>query len=269
MAVSIAFGNASFLGSELQSIFPVEFSLVHELVDASGERLRGFCLSTSRTFFSGTNHQSDFPLRRMSFERLEKFGESAAAEFLMDLGDFARQAGGPVAENGGGIGDRFRDAMGRLVEDEGAILDAKSFQCTLAFAGAGREETEEKEFVVGKAGSGKRGEKCDGAGNGDHRDVVADRECDEAVAGVGNQRHTCIADERDVGTLFHGENKFGSASEFVVLVIAHEWLVNIEVIQEFERVAGVFAGNLIDFFEDAKCTQGDIFQVADGSGNEE
>jgi hypothetical protein len=45
--------------------------------------------------------------------------------------------------------------------------------------------------------------------------------------------------------------------------------VNIEVIQEFERVAGVFAGNLIDFFEDAKRTQGDIFQVADGSGNEE
>jgi len=205
----------------------------------------------------------------MSLERLKKFREPATAEFLMDLGDFARKAGGPVAENRGSIGDGFRDAMGSLVEDEGAVLDAQSFQCTLAFAGAGREKTEEKEFFVGKTGSSKRGEKRHRAGNGNNRNVVADRECDEAVAGVRNQRHTRIADERDVGTLFHGEDKFGSASEFVVLVIAHEWLVNIEVIQEFEGVAGVFASNLIDFFEDAKRTEGNIFQVADGSGNEE
>jgi len=52
--------------------------------------------------------------------------------------------------------------------------------------------------------------------------------------------------------LFHGVNKLGRSGDFIVLVIADERLANLEMIQQLQRVARVFAGNLIDFLEDAQ-----------------
>jgi len=52
-----------------------------------------------------------------------------------------------------------------------------------------------------------------------------------------------------------------------VLVIADERLVNLEMIQQLQRVARVFAGNLIDFLEDAQGPQGDVFQIANRRGD--
>jgi hypothetical protein len=39
------------------------------------------------------------------------------------------------------------------------------------------------------------------------------------------------------------------------------------VIQKFLGVPGVFAGNLIGFFQDAQRAQGNVFEVADGRGH--
>jgi len=62
-------------------------------------------------------------------------------------------------------------------------------------------------------------------------------------------------------------NKLGSSGNFIVLVIADERLVNLEMIQQLQRVARVFAGNLIDFLEDAQGPQGDVFQIANRRGD--
>jgi len=70
---------------------------VYEFVDASSERLCGFNLDPRHAFFCGTNHQSNFAFGGVSLEGLEKFHEPAAAEFFVDLGDFAGEAGLTVA----------------------------------------------------------------------------------------------------------------------------------------------------------------------------
>jgi hypothetical protein len=44
--------------------------------------------------------------------------------------------------------------------------------------------------------------------------------------------------------------------------------MDLEMIQEFEGVAGVFAGDLLNFFENAQSAEGDVFEVADGSGDQ-
>jgi hypothetical protein len=53
-----------------------------------------------------------------------------------------------------------------------------------------------------------------------------------------------------------------------VLVIADEGLANFVVVEEFLSVACVFAGNLIDFLEDADGAEGDVFEIADGGADE-
>jgi hypothetical protein len=150
----------------------------------------------------------------------------------MELGDFASEAGGTVAENGCGVGDGFGDAMGSFVEDQSAIFDAEALEGALALPTSSGEKAKEEEFFVGQARSGKSCEEGGRAGDGDDRDVMANGEGDEAMAGIGDERHSGIADECDVGTLLHGEDKFGRAGEFIVLVIADEGFVNLKVVQE-------------------------------------
>ena len=204
----------------------------------------------------------------MGFESLKEFGEFTATKFFVELGDLTGEAGKTIAENGGSVGDGVGDAVGRLVEDESAVFDAKAFEGALAFAGTSRKKTEKQELVVRKAGGREGGEERGGTGNGDDRDAMANGESDQAMAGIGDEGHASITDQCNGGTFFHGEHEFGSAGEFVMLVVADERLMDLEMIQEFEGVAGVFAGDLLNFFENAQGAEGDVFEVADGSGDQ-
>ncbi len=86
--------------------------------------------------------------------------------------------------------------------------------------------------------------------------------------GIGNQRHAGVADERDFRALLERDEQFGRARHFVVLVVADERLANFVVTEELLRVARVFAGDLVDFFEDAEGAEGDVFEIADGRADE-
>jgi hypothetical protein len=67
--------------------------------------------------------------------------------------------------------------------------------------------------------------------------------------------------------LLEGDEEFGGARHFVVLVVADERLANFVVVEEFLRVARVFAGDLVDFFEDAQGAEGDVLEIANGGGD--
>jgi hypothetical protein len=71
---------------------------------------------------------------------------------------------------------------------------------------------------------------------------------DQSMAGIGNQRHACVADERDFRALLERDEQFGGARHFIVLVVADERFANFVVAEELLRVACVLAGDLIDFF---------------------
>ena len=68
--------------------------------------------------------------------------------------------------------------------------------------------------------------------------------------------------------MFKRDEQFGCARHFVVLVIADERFANFVVVEELLRVARIFAGDLVDFFEDAQRAQGHVFQIADGCADE-
>ncbi len=97
---------------------------------------------------------------------------------------------------------------------------------------------------------------------------MADRQGNQAVPGVGDQRHPGIAHQCDGGALLHRVHQFWCARDFVVLVVADQGLVNFKVIQQLQRVARVFAGDLIHFFQNAQRAQRNIFQIADRRGHQ-
>jgi hypothetical protein len=91
---------------------------------------------------------------------------------------------------------------------------------------------------------------------------------DKAVAGIGNERHPSIAHQRDFRALLERDDQFRGTRQFIVFVVADERLVDVVVSEKLLRVARVLAGDLIDFFEDAQRTQGNVFEVADRRADE-
>jgi putative FmdB family regulatory protein len=158
--------------------------------------------------------------------------------------------------------------MRRLLEDESAVLNAETFEGAAALAAARGEKADEKKFFIGQAGGREGSEDGGRAGNGHDGNLVAETERDEAVAGIGDERHSGVADESDFRALFEGEDEFGGASQFVVFMVADERLVNIVVGKELLGVAGVLASDLVDFLEDAEGSEGDVFEIADGGADE-
>ncbi len=154
--------------------------------------------------------------------------------------------------------------MRRFVEDEGAIFEAEAFEGAMAFAGSGREETDEEKFLIGKTGCRESCEERRWAGNRNNGNLMTGAECDEAIARIADERRTCIADEGNFGALLHSDDELGSAGHFVVLVIADEGLRDFVMRKKLLRVAGVFAGDLVRLLEDAEGAEGNVFEIADG-----
>lgn len=88
------------------------------------------------------------------------------------------------------------------------------------------------------------------------------------MSGVGNKRHAGVADERNLRALFERDEQLGSARHLVVLVITDERFADFIMVEQLLRMASVFAGDLIDFFEYAQGAQGDVFEVANGRADQ-
>ena len=178
LVVGLPAGEAAFFGGELEGVFAVELGLVHEFFDAVGQGLHwvggGECIGR----VLGGNKERDFAFGGAVFKRGREIGERAAAEFFVQLGNFAREAGVAVAEDFAGVREAFGDTMRSLVENDSAVLEAKAFKGPPAFAGAVREEADEEKLFVGQAGSGERGQNCRGSGNGNDRNVMAQAKSD-------------------------------------------------------------------------------------------
>jgi len=84
------------------------------------------------------------------------------------------------------------------------------------------------------------------------------------MAGIGDERHACVADESDACALLEGKDEFRSAESVHVFMVADERLANVVVGEELLGVAGVLAGDLVHFLEDAEGTESDVFEIADG-----
>src|SRR5579859_998888 len=191
--VGFAAGQAAFFCGEFEGFFAVEFGLVDQFFDALGEALHGIGGSAGVSGIFRADEQRDFSFCGSFLERGEKFGEFAAAKLFVELGDFAGDASGAVAENFAGVGDAFRDAVRGFIENDGAILDAQALEGAAAFAGARGEKANEEKFFVGQAACGERSEKRRWSGHGNDRDMMTQAKRDETMPRIRNQRHAGVA----------------------------------------------------------------------------
>lgn len=87
------------------------------------------------------------------------------------------------------------------------------------------------------------------------------------MAGVGDAGGTGIGDEGDVAGGEGGEESV-LAGAFVEGVVADEGSVNSEVGKEAAGVAGVLGGDEGDLAKGAEGAGGDVFEIADGGGDD-
>ncbi len=92
---------------------------------------------------------------------------------------------------------------------------------------------------------------------------MAQAQSHQTIAGVADQRNAGITDQRNLRALLHGQHQLGSASQLIVFVIADQRFLDAVMVQQLLRVAGIFAGDLIDFLQNTQRAQGDVFQIAD------
>jgi hypothetical protein len=151
LGVGGAAGEAAFFGGELEGFFAVELGLVHQLFDAGGQRLGRVGVGADFVGVGGTDEQRDFAASGAFFQGGGDFRKFSAEKFFVELGDFAGEAGGAVAEDFAGVGDGFSDAVRGFIEDESAVLDAEAFESAAALAAASRKKADKEEFFVGKA----------------------------------------------------------------------------------------------------------------------
>src|SRR5882757_2699649 len=117
----------------------------------------------------------------------------------MEFGDFACDAGWAVPQDFLGIGDALCNAVGRFVENHGALFDTQMLEHAATLAAALWKEAYEEELLVGESGGGKRGQHGARARDGHDWNFVPHAKRDQAVARVGDEWHARIADQGNFG----------------------------------------------------------------------
>ena len=189
--------------------------------------------------------------------------DSAAEGKLVDLGqlfgDGYRAVG---ADDLLHLLQAFEQAVGRLIADDGLLhLGEASQQGLLAFLV--RQEAVEVEAAAGEARLHEGGDEGRGAGEALDRDLLAHALADEQEAGVGDARRARVADQRHrlaVTDLAHIAVHLGM---FVEDVVGQTTLVNLVVLQQMFRGAGILGQDEIDGLEHVEGGQRDVFQIAD------
>ncbi len=107
-----------------------------------------------------------------------------------------------------------------------------------------------------------------GSGDGVDGDAGGDGFGGDGGAGVGDAGHAGVGDDGDAAAGFEGFDELAGAGVFVVRVVADGGRADAEVVEQLGGLAGVFAGDAVDGAKDAEGAEGDVFEVADGGGDE-
>ena len=87
-------------------------------------------------------------------------------------------------------------------------------------------------------------------------------------AGIADAGHAGIGDESDAGAGPEGFDELGGAMALVVPMAAYGGGCDLKVVEQLLGLAGVFAGDAVSAPKDVKGAEGDVAEVADGSGDE-
>ena len=182
----------------------------------------------------------------------------------MQLGDFAGHHHGPLRpQHLDHIPQRLSQPVRRFVKDLGTRRISDLFQQLAPLAGFGRQESAEAERIGGQPAGGERGDKRRGAGDGNHRNTMADGERHQPVSRVRDGRHAGIGDQRDGAAFLGLLHQLGGARHLVVLVVTGGRRGDAVVVQQLLGLASVLAGDDVCLLQHTHGAQSDVFQIAD------
>ena len=124
MFVGFAAGQTALPCRYLQRRFPVHVAFLHDFLHAARQRQGCHCGSRGVNGFAvrRPDQQRDLTARRFLPHVRQQLLEMSAQKLLIDLGHFARDNGGAIAENLERVLERVEQPVRRFIERQGARL---------------------------------------------------------------------------------------------------------------------------------------------------
>src|SRR5687768_13465373 len=158
--------------------------------------------------------------------------------------------------------------MRSLIDDKGCRNLCQSFEFSLATAMFRREESGEEEIVSWQPRSRKS---CNGGGrawDGYNLDPFRAAGLHKHMPGIREQGRSGIADQSDVLSGAQEFEQTRSSRHLVMIVIAFSRGPDTEMLQESCGMAGIFAGDEVDFLEDPESPKRYVLQITDRRGDQ-
>ncbi|MCY1429599.1 hypothetical protein D9M71_455210 [compost metagenome] len=153
--------------------------------------------------------------------------------------------------------------MRRFVEDQGTRLFLYLLQPATATAGLGRQEAFEYEAIRWQAGGRQCRDQRTGTRNRDYGNASGARLAHEMEARIGNQRRAGIGNQRHIVARLQAGQKASALVALVMLVTGRQRRLDAEVLQQADRVPGVFSGDQSHLAQHPQGPGADVVQVAD------
>ena len=199
---------------------------------------------------------------------LSQGAEARASDFLVPLGQLARDCGAALTEDLGHVGKRGGEARRPLEEDQRGGEMRPIRQGASPRRRTRRQKPGKEKDVGREARQDQRGQRRRRARRRGHRQVLGERGAHQLEAGVGDQRGAGIADQRQCLAAAQRLEDGGADAIGVVVVIGVERLVDAEAGQETCGHPGVLAQDAVDAAQHPERPQTYVAKIADRGGDE-
>ena len=188
----------------------------------------------------------------------------SAQKFLVHFRDFPRNHGGPVSQN-------FERVFERIEQRDAALRKARAFGVPRPSARSALRRSDWRDgrnpmkvnSSEGIPDAARAATNAEAPGTGTTLIPCRRAETHEPMPGIGDCRRSRVGHQRDFRALLQFDDQFRSLRNFIVLVIADQPLLNLEMRKQFQRLPRVFARDHVHFLQNAQRAQGDVFQIAD------
>ena len=183
---------------------------------------------------------------------------------LVDLRDLAHGAGGAVAQHFREQADVGVHILRGGIKDQRAAEVGIPLQKSSLFRILSAQKTQKREYVRRKTGQHERRHEGARAGDEGISDAIFAQGVDKDIAGVGDDGRARVRYDRHRFALFGEGNELFRRRRFVEFMAGDERLFYLEMVQKFERVAGVLAEDDVCPAQRFQRAQGDVSQIPDG-----
>ena len=207
-------------------------AFVLRLVDGQPGQILGAehagCVRVDFLVGGAFDHQHHFAARWIVHHTVVDFGDGAAADLLVILGEFAAQRHAAVRAEGfqqvvHGVGD----AVQRLIEHDGARFRLEHAQMLHALGVLAWQESFVAEAVGGQAGQAQCVEYGAGAGGAGDGQVAFDGAAHDGQTGIVDGGHAGVGNHQHGRTDFHVVEQAVGLIAFVVVVVGDHAAIHV------------------------------------------